>query len=109
MQQQRNRAWVSSRERPRAIICDIDNTILTEIDKPIDVACEFLAALHPSIEVHYVTGRPDELRAETLKSCCGDGLLASRSCRGNLLRKVCPECCCTSTLNSWPSRTERGS
>ena len=59
--------WVSRRERTRAIICDIDNTILTENDKPIVVACQFLARLHPSIEVHYVTGRPDDLREETLK------------------------------------------
>jgi hypothetical protein len=64
----------------RAIICDIDNTICTAIDQPIVVACELLARLDPSIEVHYVTGRPEELREDTqrfLAACrlpCPDNL-----------------------------------
>src|SRR5262245_56270218 len=55
---------VTLRRRP-AIICDIDDTICTGFDLPILVACDVLRALHHSVEVHYVTARPEECRAGT--------------------------------------------
>lgn len=49
----------------RAIICDIDDTLCTGFDRPILTAVRFLAALDRSIEVHYVTARPEASRRGT--------------------------------------------
>jgi hypothetical protein len=51
--------------RRRAIICDIDDTLCVEFDCPLPAACVFLASLDRSIEVHYVTARPEGARAGT--------------------------------------------
>src|SRR5262249_3006447 len=53
------------RKKTRAVICDIDDILCTEFDKPIGVACRFLAQLDRSVEVHYVTARPEASRAGT--------------------------------------------
>src|SRR5262245_2485745 len=54
------------RAKPRAIICDIDDTICTEFDRPIAIACEVLHRIGRAIQVHYVTSRPEESRDGTL-------------------------------------------
>lgn len=59
--------WVARKARTRAIICDLDDTLCTEFDKPIAVACRVLVQLDRSIEVHYVTARPEAARAGTQK------------------------------------------
>ena len=55
------------RPRPRAVICDIDDTICVQFDQPILVACQTLAALDRAIQVHYVTARPEASREGTEK------------------------------------------
>jgi phosphoglycolate phosphatase-like HAD superfamily hydrolase len=57
--------WLRARPRTRAIICDIDDTICVQFDQPIADAIAFLAALDRSIEVHYVTARPEASRQGT--------------------------------------------
>jgi hypothetical protein len=57
--------WLRPRPKARAIICDIDDTICTQFDRPIPAAIRFLLALDRSIEVHYVTARPEASRAGT--------------------------------------------
>jgi hypothetical protein len=53
------------RPRARAIICDIDDTLCTQFDQPILTACKLLTQLDRSIEVHYVTARPEASRQGT--------------------------------------------
>jgi hypothetical protein len=60
--------------RPLAIICDIDETLCTEFDRPILAACRALAALHRAIEVHYVTARPGGARKGTEAFLCDQRL-----------------------------------
>jgi hypothetical protein len=57
--------WLRERPRTRALICDIDDTICVQFDQPIVEAVAFLAALDRSIEVHYVTARPEASRPGT--------------------------------------------
>lgn len=57
--------WLQPRPKPLALICDIDDTICTGFDCPLATAVKLLAALDRSIEVHYVTARPDASRAGT--------------------------------------------
>jgi len=57
--------WAWSRPKPNAVICDIDDTLCTQFDCPILVACKALAALDRSVAVHYVTARPEASRAGT--------------------------------------------
>jgi hypothetical protein len=57
--------WLRPRPKQRVIICDIDDTICTQFDRPIPVAFQFLLALDRSIEVHYVTARPEASRNGT--------------------------------------------
>ena len=57
--------WVRNRPRTRAIICDIDDTLCTQFDQPILTACRWLAQLDRSVEVHYVTARPEASRKGT--------------------------------------------
>jgi hypothetical protein len=57
--------WLRTRPKTRAIICDIDDTICTQFDCPIPAAIQFLLALDRSIEVHYVTARPEASRPGT--------------------------------------------
>jgi hypothetical protein len=57
--------WLRPRPRPHAIICDIDDTICVMFDQPILAAIRVLAALDRSIEVHYVTARPEASREGT--------------------------------------------
>jgi hypothetical protein len=59
--------WVRNRPRTPAIICDIDDTLCTLFDQPILTACRWLAQLDRSIEVHYVTARPEASRKGTEK------------------------------------------
>jgi hypothetical protein len=59
--------WLRPRPRPHAIVCDIDDTLCVQFDQPILAACRLLAALHRSVEVHYVTARPMASRAGTEK------------------------------------------
>jgi phosphoglycolate phosphatase-like HAD superfamily hydrolase len=58
--------WARPPKR-RAIICDIDDTLCTQFDVPIAVACRVMQQLDRSIEVHYVTARPEASRACTEK------------------------------------------
>jgi phosphoglycolate phosphatase-like HAD superfamily hydrolase len=51
--------------KPRAVVCDLDDTLCTEFDRPILVACRWLAQVDRAIEVHYVTARPEQARAGT--------------------------------------------
>jgi phosphatidate phosphatase APP1 len=51
---------------PLVLICDIDETICTEFDRPVLMGVELLRRLAKSqLEVHYVTARPEETRAAT--------------------------------------------
>ena len=56
---------VRNRRKPRAIICDIDDTLCSEFARPIVEACRVMAAVDRAIEVHYVTARPEASRAGT--------------------------------------------
>ncbi len=67
--------------RTRAIICDIDETICTEFDRPIAVAIAVLRQLDRAIEVHYVTARPDASRLHTLNFFGDHGLPGLRNIR----------------------------
>jgi hypothetical protein len=57
--------WLRERPRTWAIICDIDETLCTCFDVPLAAGCRFLTALDRSIEVHYVTARPEASRDGT--------------------------------------------
>ncbi len=57
--------WAARRPKRRALICDIDDTLCTGFDVPIVIACKVLAQIDRSIEVHYVTARPESSRAGT--------------------------------------------
>jgi phosphoglycolate phosphatase-like HAD superfamily hydrolase len=57
--------WLRPRPKPRAIICDIDDTICSLFDVPFSHAVEMLTALDRAVEVHYVTARPPASRQET--------------------------------------------
>jgi hypothetical protein len=57
--------WLRQRPKTRAIICDIDDTLCVGFDRPILAACRFLAQLDRTIEVHYVTARPEASRPGT--------------------------------------------
>lgn len=59
--------WRKDHPRPRAIICDIDETLCTEFDVAFPFACRILSELDRAISVHYVTSRPEEARSGTLK------------------------------------------
>src|SRR5689334_15407159 len=63
------RAWLGAdeRTRPRAVICDLDETLCTLFDLPITVATELLRRLGRAVEVHYVTARTEQRRAGTEK------------------------------------------
>jgi soluble P-type ATPase len=58
---------LAAHPKQRALICDIDDTLCTGFDLPIMVACQVLQQLDRSIEVHYVTARPEAWRAGTEK------------------------------------------
>jgi predicted secreted acid phosphatase len=60
--------------KPLAIICDIDETLCTEFDRPILAACRMMAGLHRAIEVHYVTARPEGSRKGTEEFLCDQRL-----------------------------------
>ena len=48
------------------LICDIDETICTEFDRPVMIGVDLLRRLAKSqVEIHYVTSRPEETRAAT--------------------------------------------
>jgi hypothetical protein len=57
--------WKPERPRERAVICDIDDTLCTEFDCPILIACQMLVRIDRTIAVHYVTARPEEARPGT--------------------------------------------
>ncbi len=57
--------WLRPRPKPFALICDIDDTLCTEFDKPVLVACRYLAGLDRLVTVHYVTARPEAARDGT--------------------------------------------
>lgn len=57
--------WLRERPKTRAVICDIDDTLCVQFDRPIVVAVQLLVRLDRSIEVHYVTARPEASRAGT--------------------------------------------
>ncbi|MEW6209766.1 MAG: hypothetical protein AB1631_15490, partial [Acidobacteriota bacterium] len=57
--------WLEKRKKTKAIVCDIDDTILKSFDQPIESACRILGALDRAIEVHFVTSRPESSRANT--------------------------------------------
>jgi hypothetical protein len=59
--------WLQPPPKRRAVICDLDDTLCTQFDCRLDAACAFLASLDRSIEVHYVTARPETTRAGTEK------------------------------------------
>jgi phosphoglycolate phosphatase-like HAD superfamily hydrolase len=51
--------------KPIAIICDLDGTLCTDYDCPIEAGCEILRSLD-DIQVHYVTARPEASRRSTI-------------------------------------------
>src|SRR5262249_45464395 len=51
--------------RPRAVICDIDDTLCTEFDCPVRLAVGTIVRLDRKIAVHYVTARPEAARDGT--------------------------------------------
>ena len=57
--------WLREHPRTRAIICDIDDTICSAFDVPFGIAVQTLGSIDRSIEVHYVTARPESARAGT--------------------------------------------
>ncbi len=57
--------WLRPRPKRRAIICDIDDTLCVQFDRPILVAVRLLAGLDRTVEVHYVTARPEASRPGT--------------------------------------------
>lgn len=57
--------WLRERPKTKAIICDIDDTLCVQFDRPILAACRFLAQLDRTIEVHYVTARTEASRRGT--------------------------------------------
>ncbi|MCI0460238.1 MAG: HAD family hydrolase [Gemmataceae bacterium] len=57
--------WAARQPKRRALICDIDDTLCTGFDVPIAIACQVLARIDRSIEVHYVTARPEASRPGT--------------------------------------------
>jgi hypothetical protein len=57
--------WLRPRPKPLALICDIDDTLCVQFDRPVLAACSFLAALERAVEVHYVTARPEASRRGT--------------------------------------------
>jgi len=63
-----------SRSRPFAIICDIDETLRVEFDRPILAACQVMARVHRAVEVHYVTARPEGSRKGTEEFLCDQRL-----------------------------------
>jgi hypothetical protein len=65
--------------KPLAIICDIDETLCTEFDRPIVAACQVMVRLHRAIEVHYVTARPDGARKGTEEFLCDHRLSGWRN------------------------------
>ncbi len=56
--------------KPLAIICDIDETLCTEYDHPIEAAYRVMTRLHRAIKVHYVTARPEASRTRTEEFLC---------------------------------------
>jgi len=66
--------WLREHPRPRAIICDIDDTICSGFDVPFPNAIDVLRAIDRSIEVHYVTARPEASRAGTERFLQEQGL-----------------------------------
>jgi phosphoglycolate phosphatase-like HAD superfamily hydrolase len=71
--------------RTRVLICDIDETICTEFDRPIAAAIAVLRQLHRAVEVHYVTARPEASRLHTMNFLGDHGLPG----HGNL--HFCPQ------------------
>ena len=65
MEQDKLPDWLRSRPKRRAIVCDIDDTICTAFDCPLAAAIKTLAALNRTVEVHYVTARPEASRKGT--------------------------------------------
>src|SRR5262245_50262628 len=59
--------WLRNRPRNRGVICDIDDTLCVQFDQPILIACQTLAVLDRSVQVHYVTARPEASRQGTEK------------------------------------------
>jgi predicted secreted acid phosphatase len=59
--------WRAERPKPRAVICDIDDTLCTQFDCPIETACALLRRLDRAFAGHYVTARPEASRAGTEK------------------------------------------
>lgn len=59
--------WRAEHPLPRAIICDIDDTICRQLDVAISCALSVLQALDSEIVVHYVTARPELARKITVE------------------------------------------
>jgi len=57
--------WLAQRERPQALILDIDETICTHFDQPISLACKILKALTHTVKIYYVTARPETCKKAT--------------------------------------------
>src|SRR5262249_44666059 len=64
-QDNREERFSAVHQKTKAVICDLDETLCTEFDWPIVAGCRLLAELESSIEVHYVTSRPETARAAT--------------------------------------------
>jgi phosphatidate phosphatase APP1 len=51
---------------PLVVICDIDETLCTEFDRPVMQGVNLLQRLSKrQVEIHYLTSRPEETRAAT--------------------------------------------
>jgi phosphoglycolate phosphatase-like HAD superfamily hydrolase len=52
---------------PLVVICDIDETICTEFDRPVQPGVALLQRLSKKqVEIHYLTARPEETRDATV-------------------------------------------
>lgn len=75
--------------KPRAIVCDLDDTLCTAFDRPVLAACKLLARVDRSIAVHYVMARPEQARAGTERFLCDQRLPGWRNFH------FCPSWCST--------------
>jgi predicted secreted acid phosphatase len=61
-------------KKPLAIICDIDETLCAEFDRPLAHACSVIAKVNRAVEVHYVTARPEASKKGTEGFLCDQRL-----------------------------------
>jgi predicted secreted acid phosphatase len=66
LQDELNR-WMSTRHKPKTLICDIDETLCTQFDQPIEEALTTIEQLPKGFPIHYVTARPESAKEPTIE------------------------------------------